>query len=153
MKYIELNEQRGEVSVNFDRYFEYLKSARSQISAQLYDYASKLEHYSLDGNSSLHDAWLSAAQFAYREKELTLEFLGARHDRKLIFKYTGVKTYTIDLSVQFTHGDGDVLVQEFRVDDGFVTHEIVFSGNRTIVIASKSVNPSIQFLQASDAPS
>jgi hypothetical protein len=148
MKYIDMDERRGEVSARFDRYFEYLRSVQHQFSSDLYAYASKLEHYSLDGKSSLHDSWLMTARFSYREKELTLEFLGAWHDRKLVLKYLGVKTYMFDLNVQFRNGDGDVLVHEFRIEDEFVTHEIAFHQGKSILITAQNVIPSTEMLEA-----
>ena len=152
-KYIEVVEENGLERLSFDRYFEYLKTVQQQFSADLYDYASKLENYSIDGKSSLHDAWLSAATFAYRQKELTLEFLGPWHDRALIFKYSGIKNYRMDLFVHFTSGDGDVWSQEFRMDDGFVTHEIAFVGNRSIVVTARSVTAEIRILTSHTTPS
>jgi hypothetical protein len=146
MKYVEISERPGEVTVSYDRYFEYLRSERQQFPSELYLYASNLEHYSLDGKSSLHDAWLAGAQFAYRAKDLILEFLGSRHDRKLIFQYVGVRVYAFDLSVQFRDGDGDVLAHEFRIDRGLITHEIAFHNGKFISVTAEKVIPTTDLL-------
>jgi hypothetical protein len=147
MKYIQLTGQPTEVKASFDRYFAYLRSEQHRLSAELYDYASRWEHYSIDAKASLHDAWLVTARFAYRERELVLEFLGPWHDRKLTFKYEAIKSYSFDLNIQFVQGDGDVLAHEFRVDGDFITHEIAFPDGRTIIITAKTVIPGVQMIE------
>jgi len=146
MKYVDVDERPGEVGVSMDRYFEYLRSVQQQFPPELYAYASKVEHYSLDSKNSLHDAWLVKAELSYREKELTLEFLGPWHDRNIILRYVGVKAYSFDLSVQFRDGDGDVLVHEFRIDDGLITHEIAFHQGRTILVTAQNIIPRTEML-------
>ena len=117
------------------------------MSSELYDYAARWEHYSIDGKNSLHDAWLVTAKFAYREKQLVLEFLGPQHDRKLSFEYLGVSLYAFDLNVQFKQGDGDVLTHEFRVEHEIVTHEIAFLNGRTITVKAQNVIPSTDMIE------
>lgn len=85
MKYVNVDKLTGEIT--WDAYFEYLRSARGHFPAALYSYAIDWEHYSLDGKNSLHDAWLVSVQIGYRSREITLEFLGARQDRKHLFTY------------------------------------------------------------------
>jgi hypothetical protein len=137
MKYVEIDEHTGTVS--WARYFEYLRSVQQQFPAELYSYAIEWQHYALDSASSLHDAWLVCAQFAYRDRELTLEFLGPYHDRSHVLKYVGVKSYAFDILVQYRLGDYDVLAHEFRIDDGRIVHEIVFSNRRNIVVTAENV--------------
>jgi hypothetical protein len=63
MKYVEIDEETQTVS--WERYFDYLRSAQQQFPPELYSYAIAWEHYALDSKSSLHDAWLLSARFAY----------------------------------------------------------------------------------------
>jgi hypothetical protein len=144
MKYVEIDAQTGEVF--WDGYFEYLRSARQQFPSDLYSYAVNWDHYSLDGTNSLHDAWLVGARFAHKAQDVTLEFLGARHDRKFTLRYSAVESYALDLSVEYRSGDRDVFVHEFLADKGLISHEIVFSNRKSIVIRSRNVMPTIDVL-------
>lgn len=137
MKYVEINEATGAVS--WEPYFEYLRGARELFPPQLYSYVIDWKHYALDSMDSLHDAWLTGAMFGYREREVTLEFLGPWHDRTQVFRYTGVKSYKFDVLTEYRAGDADVLAHEFRIEEGRVVHEIVFSNRKNIVIAADDV--------------
>jgi hypothetical protein len=144
MKYVHIDAQTGEV--NWDDYFEYLRSVREQFPSDLYSYALSWEHYSLDGENSLHDAWLVGAQFGYKAQDVSLEFIGARHDRRLTFQYLAVESYVFDLSVEYRFGDRDVFAHEFRMDDELVTHEIVFSNRKSVLVRSQSIVPTVDVL-------
>ena len=144
LKYVEIDEHTGEV--RWDQYFEYLRTIEQQFPPGLYSYASKWEHYSLDGRDSLHDAWLFGIHLSHRAKELVLEFLGSRHDRKLILRYSGLAAYRVNLDVTFRDGDRDVLAHEFRIEDALVCHEIAFQQGRSILVTSQSVMPTVQSL-------
>src|SRR4051812_722454 len=113
MKYVDIDERTGEVT--WDAYFDYLRTVQGRFPAALYAYAIDWQHYSLDGVDSLHDGWLTSVQVGFRKREVTLEFLGARHDRKHIFTYIDVERYAIDMDVSYKHGDRDVLVHEFTM--------------------------------------
>jgi hypothetical protein len=145
MKYVNIDKLTGEVS--WDAYFEYLSSSRDRFPTALYSYAINWEHYSLDGTNSLHDAWLASIQIGYRNREITLEFLGARQDRKHFFTYAGVAKYRLDLDVTYRGGDRDVLAHEFTVDDGQLVHEIVFLKERTISVSAAMVVPRAELLR------
>lgn len=144
MKYVEIDERTGEV--NWDAYFEYLRSIRARLPVALYSYASDWEHYSIDGDNSLHDAWLMSVQIGFRNRDITLEFLGSRHDRKHVFTYLGVDGYRIDLNVAYKQGDRDTLVHEFTVDARGIGHEIVFSDGRSIAISATNIVPRTEML-------
>jgi hypothetical protein len=73
-------------------------------------------------------------------------FLGAWHDRKHVLTYVGVETYALDIDVQYRSGDRDIVIHEFRLDDGLITHEIVFSTGKSIVIRSRNVSPTTEVL-------
>lgn len=130
----------------WDAYFEYLRSIRDRLPAALYSYAIDWEHYSLDGTNSLHDAWLTSVQVGFRKREVTLEFLGARHDRKQIFTYVDVERYAIDLDVSYKHGDRDVLVHEFTMEGESLVHEIAFSSKKVISISALGIVPKTEIL-------
>jgi hypothetical protein len=141
MKYVDIDQTTGEVS--WDRYFAYVRELRHRMSDSLYAYASEPEHYSLDGANSLHDAWLAEVQLKSDAPEVVLGFLGAYHDRRHVFRYTRVASYSFDLNVCYTFGDRDVLAHEFRLDEaGLVTHEILFPNERRIIITGADVLPS-----------
>lgn len=144
MKYVDVDNLTGEVT--WDAYFDYLRSIRDRFPAALYSYAIDWEHYSLDGKNSLHDAWLVSVQIGYRNREIILEFLGARQDRKHIFTYSEVEQYRIDLEVTYNRGDRDVLAHEFTMDDRRLVHEIVFSNERAISVSATTIVPRTEVL-------
>lgn len=147
MKYVEIDEGTGEVT--WDAYFEYLRSIRGGFPVALYSYASDWGHYSLDGTNSLHDAWLVSVQIGFRNREITLEFVGPRHDRKHVFTYLGVERYRFDLNVTYKQGDRDVLAHEFTVDDRWIVHEIVLSNRQSIAVSAMNIMPRTEMLSES----
>lgn len=145
MRYVHIDPATGIVS--WDRYFEYLREAKSKIPDALYGYVADWEHYSLNNPDSLHDAWLSSVQLAAEVAEVRLEFLGASRERRHAFRYAGVASYRFDLNVRYTYGDRDVLAHEFRFDEeGLITHEILFRNDRSIIVTSAAVVPDIQVI-------
>ena len=144
MKYVQID--AGTSSVTWDAYFEYLRSARGDFPPLLYSYVAEWEHYSLEGLDSLHDAWMSSVRLSHQTKELTLDFLGSRHDRKHSFTYRDVDFYTIDLDVRFRLGDRDVLAHEFRAENGRVVHEIVFANKREISVGAADITVKTELL-------
>lgn len=144
MKYVKVDKLTGEVM--WDPYFEYLRSMRDRFPAALYAYAIDWGHYSLDGTDSLHDAWLVSVQLGCRNREVTLEFLGARHDRKHHFTYADVDQYRMDLEVTYKRGDRDVLMHEFTMNEGRLVHEIVFPNERAISINAATIVPRTEVL-------
>ena len=105
----------------------------------MYAYATDWGHYSLDGVDSLHDAWLLSVQFSYQEQSLVIELLSPRHDRKHSLTYWNVECYAIDLDVKFRFGDRDVLVHEFRAEEGRVVHEIAFPNKKWISVRAADI--------------
>jgi hypothetical protein len=144
MKYVHIDPNSG--AVTWDAYFEYLRSERLSFSSELYSYASDWEKYSLDGENSLHDSWLIGVQFGFRESDVCISLLGARHDRKHVLRYTGVQGYEFKVSAEVRSGDRDLLAHEFRIESGFVVHELVFSNRSSIVIKAGDVLPRVETL-------
>jgi hypothetical protein len=143
MKYVDLDPVSG--AVNWDRYFAYLRTAEAQFPVAVRSYAADWEHYSLDGNNSLHDAWLSGITFqnCQDRRDLILEFLGPRHDRRHVLRYEQVQAYVLDVHVEYRYGDRDVLAHEFRIENSCVTHEILFSNRGRIVVTASNVIPEV----------
>jgi hypothetical protein len=144
MKYVRIDAETE--TLEWDAYFEYLNATRNQFPAQLFSYATNWEHYSLDGQNTLHDAWLTEVRFDYQKEAVTLGFLGARRDRTHVFRYQGVASYVFNLSVNYRSGDRDLLAHEFRVEDGSIVHELVFAGEQSVVLRCSNVTPVIELL-------
>lgn len=144
MQYVEIDPQTGVVS--WEAYFDYLSSARSDFPAGLYAYAANREHYSPEGRNTLHSAWLIGVQLGYRAQDVVLAFLSAWHDRKHVLTYVGVESYTLDIEVDYSAGNRDLLAHEFRWDDGLITHEIAFRTGRTLRIIARDVIPATEVL-------
>ena len=144
MKYVEIDPQTGVVS--WDAYFEYLSSVSRDFPAQLYSYAANRQHYSPDGRNSLLGAWLIGVQLGYRAQDVVLAFVSAWHDRKHVLTYTGVESYALNIEVEYSAGDRDIVAHEFRLDDALVTHEIAFSTGKTVRITSRDVIPATEVL-------
>ena len=144
MKHIDINPRTGEVT--WDRYFAYLEKISEQLPDPLRSYAREWGHYSLDGKNSLHDAWLVGFKVGHKgsDNELALEFLGAWHDRRHVLRYLDVRAYSFNFQVNFLHGDRDVLVHEFTLEeDASITHEILFVGGGRIVVTASQVIPDV----------
>jgi hypothetical protein len=145
VKYVDIDERAG--TVNWDAYFDYIRSIRGRLSPTLYAYAENWEHYSLDGVDSLHDAWLCALQWSTRDHSVVIEFIGARQDRRHLFRYKEAKSYVVTLDVHYVHGDRDVLAHEFRIEGKVVEHEIAFSGGKSILVRATDIEPIIEIVQ------
>ncbi len=144
MQYVKIDDETGEVL--WDDYFAYVRAARTEFPAALYAFASNWDHYSLDGANTLHDAWLSGTSFDHKLKGVVLEFLAARHDRKIRFQYVTVAALAFNLDVEFRWGDRDVLAHEFRIEGGLVVHEIAFSKGDHILVRAGNVIPTVETL-------
>jgi hypothetical protein len=144
MKYVEIDPQTGVVS--WDAYFEYLSSVRSDFPTELYSYAANRQHYSPDGRNSLLGAWLIGVQLGYRAQDVVLAFLSTWHDRKHVLTYTGVESYAVNIEVEYSAGDRDIVAHEFRLEDGLVTHEIGFSTGKVVQITCRNVIPATEVL-------
>jgi hypothetical protein len=144
MQYVEIDPHTGVVS--WDAYFEYLGSARSDFPPELFAYAANREHYSPEGRNSLQGAWLIGVQLGYRAQDLVLAFLSAWHDRKHVLTYVGVQTYTLNVEVDYSAGNRDLVAHEFRAEDGLVTHEIAFRTGKALRVTCRDVIPTTNML-------
>ena len=123
MKYIDIDPVTREV--NWDRYFEYLRSVEPLLPDGLKRYAMDWAHYSLESEETLHDAWLTSIDIGSKDRTLVLEFLGPRHDRRHLLQYVEVQKHILELHVEYQFGDRNVFVHEFRLEGSSLVHEIV----------------------------
>lgn len=142
MEHVDIDPHTGRVS--WDEYFRYLERNKDKFPRTLYEYAANWDHYSLDSHSSLHDAWLENIAFGPRPGNsrvgsLTLTFLGAFHDRRHTFSYSGVHSFSIDLASSEQPGYRDLLAHEFRTGNGHFVHEMRFAGGGAVSIAFESI--------------
>jgi hypothetical protein len=66
-------------------------------------------------------------------------FLGPWHDRTQVLRYVGVRAYVFNVQLKYGPDDPDVLAHEFRVEEGLLVHEIVFSNRRGIITTCEHV--------------
>ena len=91
-----------------------------------------------------HDSWLMNLNLNVSGEEhvlnLTLNLLGAYHDRILAFTYHNVVFCGFEIQKQGRQSTGDWLRDEFDViENGFVSHEILWQFGEPWKIISKSV--------------
>jgi hypothetical protein len=144
MQYVEIDPDTGVVS--WDAYFDYLSSARTEFPPQLYAYAANREHYSPDGRNTLQGAWLIGVQLGYRAQDVVLAFLSAWHDRKHVLTYVGVEAYTLNIEVDYSAGNRDLVAHELRVEDGLVVHEVAFRTGKTLRVTCRDIIPTTDVL-------
>ena len=99
-----------------------------------------------EGRNTLQGAWLIGVQLGYRAQDLVLAFLSAWHDRKHVLTYVGVEAYTLNIEVDYSAGNRDLVAHEFRVEDGLVTHEIAFRTGKTLRVTCRDVIPATDVL-------
>jgi hypothetical protein len=144
MQYVELDPDTGVAT--WGAYFDYLSSARSDFPPELYAYAANREHYSPEGRNTLQGAWLIGVQLGYRAQDLVLAFVSAWHDRKHVLTYVGVEAYTLNIEIDYSAGNRDLVAHEFRVAAGLVTHEIAFRTGKTLGVTCRDVIPATEVL-------
>lgn len=142
-------------TVVFDRYFEYIESIRDRLSVAAYQFASNYEHYDMQSNKSLHDAWIrsiniaewpSGARGEERELGIHVSLLGPRHDCILDLRYQRVAGYTMSVTCKNvgSTAHGDLLMHEIGVtDDGLVTHELLFESGSVLNVRSGDLRFSV----------
>ena len=133
---------------DFESYLQYIDANRSRLPETVYEFASDVERYDLRSPHSLHDAWLSSLTVKEnRRAEKSLEpntsielvLLGPMHDREIVLKYTGVKSYRIEGKQNpYNWADtfhGDISGHQVSVGDGGeVVHEIEYVSGAVIFI-------------------
>lgn len=84
-----------------------------------------------------HDAWLETLEISEpaegerkekRQTAITVRLLGAYHDGHIVFRYVGVRKYSV-ASGSCEHGLGDWLRDELSLSsEGLMVHRIVWAG-------------------------
>lgn len=129
-------------------YFKYIETIKQKISQSVYSFAKDSKNYDLDSQQSLHDAWLnfikiyelsSGKRSENRKTEIVIELLGSYHDILISLTYSDVKTINMSSHKELSHGWGDLLVHEFRLDkdDIHIIHELEFQYG-TIILSFKN---------------
>jgi hypothetical protein len=104
---------------------------------QLPEFASAAWYSDPSDHRSPHDGWLEALEISepaqgerheQRRTAITIRLLGAYHDGDIIFRYSGVRSYSV-VSKACGGGVGDWLSDEFEISgDGLITHRISWNG-------------------------
>jgi len=143
----------SDVERAFRRYREHLQESRSRFPPSAYAVATSEWYYSLSDARSPHDAWLvesrlierptSDADVLARVLDMNVRLVNGAHDRYLNFSYTGVTSYSLQVS-DTAAGHRDWRYDEFRLNDqNEVVHEIEWYGpkatGRWIIVASDIV--------------
>jgi hypothetical protein len=139
-------------TINFDQYFEYIRSIESKLSRSAYEFASNYDYYSLKSRRSLHDAWVrsidvqengSGDRQQFRDVKIRLSLLGPYHDHLLTISYEGVSKYSISSGTPnhpSTNGHGDLHTHELLLlDKGDLQHEITFNAPTSITIVCRDL--------------
>lgn len=133
LKHIYVDEKR----INrFDRYFSYIESVKSELPLHLYEFASDISRYSLDGLKTLHDAWLEELKVSTRyeqdsnvvaSSEVVLRFRQA-FEGTITIAYSGVEAFEYrNVPNRWPDRATDLLVHEVSVEsDGVYSHTLVF---------------------------
>jgi hypothetical protein len=131
--------------IEFDAYFEYIRSLRTTMSANAYAFASNFDHYRMDSRVSLHDAWVQSLHVSevasgerrqIRRLAIELCLLGAYHDNVLRLWYSDVVSYTADVRAEAAGSiaHGDVAMHELSAGQAgtVLSHEILFASGSTL---------------------
>jgi hypothetical protein len=92
-----------------DRYFDYLRDAAPSMPADMAAFAQDEARYTLDGERTLHDAWLLGANIGRRygndgelvASTLEIRLLQAQHASEIVLRYDGVTRAMMRLHPDF----------------------------------------------------
>lgn len=131
----------------YDKYFNYLKSIRDQLSAPTYDFFSDIERYAGDSGKSLHDAWVDKVNVvqgdAGRNEDFSINIvlIGPFHDRRFSIVYSGVRGFDLrHCGTRRRPGRQDLLAHELRMNaEGKIEHLIDFDDGLCIYVVCDSL--------------
>lgn len=128
----------------FDRYFAYIDSAREILPPDVHAFASDVARYELQGQKTLHDAWLEdfSCRNAYEENSNVLLgstivlVLRQAYGGVIRLTYGGVSGWTFHgLPERWPDRAVDLLVHEFSMEsDCMCAHRIEFDRSVTLEI-------------------
>ena len=137
MSYILSTERHADLQGSFERYIAYIDSERHRFPPAVLALVESDWYFGTSDRRAPHDSWLEdvrVSESRSRQKDAASEtiihvrLLGAYHDGIIEFVYTGVTSY----SLQMTHlarGHCDWRYDEFRIsDEGELIHEIEWCG-------------------------
>jgi hypothetical protein len=119
----------------FERYFDYLNSIRVEMPTRLMAFATDSRRYVLNGEGTLHDAWLKSMSVVNEYPEgmaplsvVQLRLLLASHQTEIVLDYSGVVAVSCSLEPdRWPNQPVDLLVHEFsKLEKGVFRHFIKF---------------------------
>jgi hypothetical protein len=134
-----------------ENYKDYLRTIRDEMPSDAFEFASASWHYNPEDPRCPHDSWVhtltisepsSGDRSEKRTVDVSLRLLGAYHDGWIDLKYLDVSNYSLQFSRPTqppNQGHGDWLVDEVRMFEGSVIHEIVFRGGAHWMIRCQDV--------------
>jgi hypothetical protein len=134
-------------------YWEYLETNRERLPPGVQEFIFCDWFHNPRDPRCPHDAWLQALTIrelssGERSKnrllEITGRFLGAYHDGFFEMIYLGVKSYAMNGAEVDANGvlrgHGDWLASEITVENGGVSHEILFSPSSRWIIRCEDIH-------------
>jgi hypothetical protein len=145
-------------------YQDYIGTVRTRLAPSAYEYAVADWHYDATDNRSPHDGWIETVKIMEnvdgevdaRSIGITITLLGAYHDTRLRYKYTGVKTYSLNKKLslsdsRYQQGHGDWIVDEITLSEsGFVRHEIELFGGASWMIESEGFSCGVEKIDSAN---
>ncbi|MBP1152169.1 MULTISPECIES: hypothetical protein [Methylocaldum] len=119
----------------FDQYFDYLNCIKAEMPARLVAFATDRRRYQINGESTLHDAWLKSMSVSkqYAEGAAVISvvqvcLLLATHRTEVILNYSGVVAVSCSFEPdRWPSQPVDLLVHEFsKVEKGMFRHFMQF---------------------------
>jgi hypothetical protein len=125
------------------QYFAYLERVKREFPPSLAAFAFDHGRYELNGDRTLHDAWLQSvtAKKVYGPNRtvstsVELHLLHSSHERHITLRYGGVAALSYSLpSGKMPPRPCDLLVHEFTVSSGFFVHRILFDGGEWLEVS------------------
>jgi hypothetical protein len=144
---VKLLKKNNNGEIEFDAYFEYIRSLRMSMSVSAFAFASNFDHYRMDSRVSLHDAWVQSLHVLEvavgdrrqtRKLAIELHLLGPYHNSVLRLSYSEVRSYAADVRAEDVGSiaHGDISMHELTVDPEtkVLSHEIQFVSGSTLRI-------------------
>lgn len=130
----------------YDRYFKYIEDIKHLLPDHIYAIASDKDRYDISNKKSLHDSWVKSIEICYinllcnnnkPQIDITLDLLGAYHDRSFKIVYKNVHEYLIERKTPLLRANmDDLLMHEIRIgENGYFEHFILFDNDMTFFVA------------------
>ncbi len=133
LKHIYVDERR---ITCFDRYFSYIESVKNELPENLYEFASDISRYEMNGPSTLHDAWVEdvalSTRYANESNAIVASDVVVRlrqaTEGTIAIAYSGVQGFEFqNFPSRWPNHATDLLVHEVAVEpEGLYSHTLVF---------------------------